>query len=218
MRGSLSEVLSSRNTYELEQSSTRRPYDPALLNVVKQGVQAKELRPLVDDTARTFLDNPDKYILKSDAEIDATPDSEFGLPYTDPVLTSSPQLMHDLIVKLHELGLIVFKRAKVATVGLFTVAKKDGTLRLVFDCRPANALHRPPPTTHLATSGAFGNLDWSADAIDEGGKHSDTPVHFAGVDLIDSFYQFSWPELAAYFWLKKATSATKESLTETSNR
>eukprot|EP00974_Lingulodinium_polyedra_P025306 2445728-Lingulodinium_polyedra.AAC.1 len=47
-------------------------------------------------------------------------------------------------------------------MGVFTVAKKDGSLRLVFDRRPANVLRKKPPSTDLATASALVNLDFLA--------------------------------------------------------
>ena len=44
---------------------------------------------------------------------------------------------------------------------MFFVAKKDGMLRLVVDCRLANQLHHMPPHTDLATASALSQLDFS---------------------------------------------------------
>lgn len=46
-------------------------------------------------------------------------------------------------------------------VGVFAVTRKHDMLRLVFDCRPANQLHRQPPSTSPATPGACATLGLS---------------------------------------------------------
>eukprot|EP00972_Heterocapsa_arctica_P096796 14281036-Heterocapsa_arctica.AAC.1 len=59
----------------------------------------------------------------------------FGRPYTDPLL-ERPGALRRLVVKLHADGLFVFTRRCRAKTGVFTVGKKDGSLRLVYDRRP----------------------------------------------------------------------------------
>lgn len=49
-----------------------------------------------------------------------------------------------MIRRLHELGLVSFRRRILCQVGLFVVHKKNGTQRLTVDARQANRVCRLP--------------------------------------------------------------------------
>ena len=180
----LRSVMRTKTGYDVDTDTTHVPYDPALLNIVKAGTQAKKLEPLVTDHAKTFLDDPRGLILRSDEEVQELGSDAFSVPYTDPALKSVPAMLH-LIKILHSLGLIVFSDTACAFAGLFTLMKKDGTQRLVIDARPANLLCREPPLTELAAPGSFGNMN-----IDNTTSGILDPIYFAAIDLVDSFYHF----------------------------
>ena len=64
--------------------------------------------------------------------------------YTDPALRRYDVLL-DLALSLHQRGLLVFRLRRAGQVGVFTVEKKEGKLRLIFDCRLLNELCQDPP-------------------------------------------------------------------------
>ena len=63
--------------------------------------------------------------------------------------------------KLHHRGLLAYRMKANTFVGVFTVAKKQDQLRLIFDCRAANAVHRTTTSADLATPSAITNVDCS---------------------------------------------------------
>ena len=87
--------------------------------------------------------------------------------YTDPLL-KEPAVLLGLIRELKKRGLVVFRRARKCCVGVFTVAKKLDKLRLVFDCRQANALCNDPPRTYLSTLAALSHLRLSNFRLNQG--------------------------------------------------
>ena len=66
---------------------------------------------------------------------------------------------------------------------LFFVAKKDGKLRLVIDCRRSNQHFRTPPCTRLFSGAGFTEV-----CADKGAE-----LYFAGVDVKCAFYQHAIP-------------------------
>ena len=151
-------VLESMNTYNLEESTTRRPF---VLNHVRVarggGVSPKRIRDVCAPSARHIVDEPLKFICKSDDELADLSEEDMPVPFTDEALRDE-SAMRGLIEKLYEAGVLGFRRKARAMVGLFTVAKagKENQLRLVVDARVANALHRSPPYADLPTGGALG--------------------------------------------------------------
>ena len=90
-------------------------------------------------------------------------------------------------------GFLMFHRRALAKVGVVTVAKKEGSQRLVFDCRVSNALYRKAPHTELATANALCNVDLSDEAFGQTAANAgdSAAISFAAADLIDGFYQFA---------------------------
>ena len=77
------------------------------------------------------------------------------------------------------------------------MGKKDGNIRLIFDCRVANALHRGPARTALATPGAFMGLSVPREAV--GSQSFEDGFFMGSLDLVDSFYQFLYSQLCSFF-------------------
>ena len=87
-------------------------------------------------------------------------------------------------------------------MGFFTVHEKGGAQRLIVDARQANACHRSPPTTRLATPAGMINLDLSAQTLEAdgyGGTFGDPEISAEAGDVGDCFYNFQVPELTAWF-------------------
>ena len=57
------------------------------------------------------------------------------------------------------MGILTFRSGIKAKAAFFFVKKKDGTIRLIVDGRQANAYHRRPPHSCLATPGILSELD-----------------------------------------------------------
>eukprot|EP00974_Lingulodinium_polyedra_P067354 6522346-Lingulodinium_polyedra.AAC.1 len=56
---------------------------------------------------------------------------------------------------LYGMSFPMFRRKARSTAGVFTVSKRDESLRLMLDCRFANVLQKKPPSTDLATASAL---------------------------------------------------------------
>ncbi|CAE7381652.1 unnamed protein product [Symbiodinium microadriaticum] len=88
------------------------------------------------------------------------------------------------------------RRRRKARVGFFTVHEKGGAQRLIVDARQANACHRSPPTTRLATPAGMINLDLSAQTLEAdgyGGTFGDPEISAEAGDVGDCFYNFQAP-------------------------
>ena len=146
---------------------------------------------LVGPDVRAVLEQPEAVTLKSAAEMEKVGAERLQRPYIDPALQDHGT-MCALVRRLAGQGMIRFCARAKSRVGAFCVGKKDGTQRLIFDCRPFNAVCRDPPTTHLATCSALCNLDFSstASSVPEAG---DRGIAFAAADLTDGFYQMGYP-------------------------
>ena len=119
--------------------------------------------------------------------------------------------MRQFLHKLHEVGLLGFRRHAKAFASAFFIRKKDGNQRMIIDGRQANACHREPPKSLLATPSACAALDftenesWGRDASNcqhapPTGETSEPPcVYGASVDLTDGFYQFLTQSVASWF-------------------
>ena len=170
--GALSELLKSRDVYDLDRQVSMRPYEAHKVRAVREGTVPKDIMQssLLQGEAKVAAQQPFRHILKSDEEIEAMDPSSFIIPYTDPVLRRRGE-MESLVKKLAATGFLTFRKIARSKVGVFCVAKKDDQLRLILDCRATNALCKPPPTTELATPNAFANLDlrdpYSAEVLAE---------------------------------------------------
>ena len=84
--GALQELLKCTDVYNLDRESTRRPYDVALVRVVKEGITTVPLTQMLSGHALDVARAPYAWIPKDDGEIADTPEEAFVLPYTDPAL------------------------------------------------------------------------------------------------------------------------------------
>jgi hypothetical protein len=83
---------------------------------------------------------------------------------------------------------------------------------MVLDCRVADALHRRPPISQLATGGALCTLDLSRGSLGATSHDSagdSMSIAFAGGDLVDGYFQFEFPEVAGYFCIQQQACASE---------
>ena len=88
-------------------------------------------------------------------------DSRLGpiTPYTDRVFTQTPRVYYQFCRRLFQLGLAQLTETPLCRVGIFFVAKKNGKLRLILDCRRSNRMCVEAPPVRLLTSEGFGNME-----------------------------------------------------------
>ena len=79
-------------------------------------------------------------------------------------------------------------------IGCFAVAKKDGSQRLVLDCRPSNCYFDTPPSTRLPTAASHARVQIAPGET----------LYSAQFDLRNAFYQIGLPVcLRPYFCLPR---------------
>ena len=88
--------------------------------------------------------------------------------------------------------MVDFTIRPLCEVGLFAVAKPDGSQRFIVDARPANEIFVDPPAMSLPTPDLLSKLQLPAD----------TPVYSAKADLDNCFHRVKTPVwLRSYFCL-----------------
>ena len=187
MREAVHELLhlcpSSEYMPEEGTRSAVRPFDRHLVSLPECGASALDALQLLDDRGREILEQFETFMLAPDGvqgEI-----FEKGIrvkPYMDEVLSASPEMYSGFIKDLFERGMIEFRRSATSTITPFFVAKKNGMIRLVLDCRATNQLFAPPPDIALAAGYySFGQLE-----IGEG-----QTLYTAQSDVKDYFYSIA---------------------------
>lgn len=96
----------------------------------------------------------------------------------------SPTEYVKLIRRLLVLGLAVLSKSVLIVNGMFCVPKDDGFLRLILDCRPANAVCARPPKLNLPTPDVFARLQLL----------SDRRTRAAHSDQDNAFWRYAVPE------------------------
>lgn len=190
-----------------------KPYEADKVRAIREGVEPRDLRKIVGPMGRYILNRLRETVLKTQSELDQTPPADFVKPYLDPRLRD-PAAMKELCDKLGRAGLLTYRKENRCNIGCFTVSKKDGSLRLIFDCRPMSALCRPAPHTELSTPGALSNLELSSAEEARGPEDRPLELSFAGLDLTDGFYQLGLEDLSSYFCLGITVSAQEVNVSE----
>ena len=80
-------------------------------------------------------------------------------PYVDPKLKGSRRMQVRFARQLLQLGLFRPTLSRQGIVGVFFVKKKNGSQRLILDCRPTNERFRKPPSTPLATAECLSSFE-----------------------------------------------------------
>ena len=89
-------------------------------------------------------------------------------------------------------------RVRRGTVGLFFVLKKNGSLRLILDCRLTNQLFRRPPSTPLATAECLSSFEIGDPA---GATVGDDVFVYIGLsDIENAFHRMRMPEWLSDFF------------------
>ena len=100
-------------------------------------------------------------------------------------------------------GVFRFGRKHVESVSVFFVTKKDGTLRLIIDCRRSNQRFHRPPSVNLFSAAGFGEIRC------EPGRE----LFYGEVDVKNAFYQHGLPRwLSEFFCLPFVTGSELQSM------
>ena len=129
------------------------------------------------------------------------------VPYTDPVLKRSRRTYVRLLRRLHAAGLVRWSRRCRCEVGVFTVSRKDGRLRLILDCRSANRYFLSPPGVSLLTAEGLGRIE-----VDPNAPSEMDPLAAGIIDVQNCFHRMLFDtdgpisEIAEFFGLPPVTA------------
>ena len=177
-------------------------YDLSKLKVAGGSVRPRPAVQMLPPLARGLLENHEHYIAKNHAEVEQMDVSEVpGQPSWDPTLRRSRKARMELLGVLVRAGVVSFRRAIRARVSFFFVKKKSGMIRLIVDARQANAYHRRPPVTRLASAGCYTELDLSDGRLESAGFGGllEFSGHGQEGDVSDCFYNYEVDEVADWF-------------------
>ena len=155
--GCLEEIVHSTDTFHAGRRVTVEAYDESRVSFLSAEHKVVPLVPLLDPDARRYAENPEKYIVNGDYT-DASLEFRF---FSDPALHEAKDLLR-LIKTMNSRGIVGFHLYRKAIVGVFTVARKGGKLRMVCDGHGPNTFtinsqHRsyqqpPPSLTFVSTN------------------------------------------------------------------
>ena len=211
------ELLRVQNIYENDPKVVV-PMDQTKLEVLSRSSERRALSALLPDDTKEKLADHECHMEYTEEEIDLrreTGQLEVVRPYWDVGLRCSRQKRLGLYRALLDANLGTLRTGVKARVGFFAVAKKNGSLRLIFDCRETNSLMKPPPGVSLGGPDAMSRLDLSREALTAGGSDPEQlDLHVADLDLQDGFYQVLCPEVASWFGTGDAMTASEWGVTE----
>lgn len=184
MREAVQELLQNDLSYSGEVATTVRSFDKDLLSIPESGHSAIDLSTVLDEVGREVIEDPHRCMLLSEDEWGSVIESEPPLhTYMDPILQHDLPKYVDFIKLLFDSGMIEFTDTPRSKVTPFCVAKKNGKLRLILDCRETNRMFKAPPPLALGTGAS-----WSRISIPEGEK-----LFIAQSDIKDYFYSLQLP-------------------------
>ena len=112
-------------------------------------------------------------------------------PYFDVVLKRNRRTYVKCIRQRLKLGLVRVTDICISEVGMLFVAKRDGSLRLIMDARPANSLMVKPPHTPLCSSEilpSIESMEATGRSFSEHMPISDVLV-YVGMADIDNYFR-----------------------------
>lgn len=205
----ISDLTSKANLYEQEALNIA-DYDIGEIKILQRRLTPFEAKDLAPPEALTYLENFTSLVERSGHELDLLRTSgDLVKPHWDERLRNSKALRFELYQRLHQCGLLTFRRRQKAKVGMFTVKKKGNrpgnSQRLIVDCRQANYLQRKPATMRLATPAGLTALDFGMETLEDAGFDGvpgdfkfPTP-HVETGDVGDCFYNFIIKEACSWF-------------------
>ena len=205
----MSDLTSNANLYNQEALNVA-DYDINEIKILQRKLTPFEAKDLAPPEACAFLNHFDLLVERPNHELEGLrSNGDIVGPHWDEKLRASRKLRLELYQRLHQCGLLTFRRRQKAKVGMFTVKKKGNrpgnTQRLIVDCRQANYLQRPPATTRLATPAGLAALDFDWETLSAAGFsgiRGEPNFANAGLetgDVGDCFYNFVIKEACSWF-------------------
>ena len=196
MREAIHELLhlpASQYACEDEARSTVRPFDSSLVSLPVCGASPRDATELIDPQGRDVLEGYMHSMLLGDSDLGQIYEKgKHVKPYMDETLRTSPQAYGDFVKDMFERGMLDFARGAASVIAPFFVAKKNGKLRLVLDCRATNQKFAHPPDIALAAGYTFSQLEVPCGET----------MYIAQSDVKDYFYSIGLPSgLRRFFCL-----------------
>ncbi|MCP2504969.1 MAG: hypothetical protein NLN65_06720, partial [Candidatus Poseidoniaceae archaeon] len=199
--GALRELLHTTSVYAQDRLDVK-PYDKELVSWPPKGSSPCDLVKGLPEADRTMLADWNTRMLNTHVESCSPNSTADNMPstqktkkaYCDPALFRSASVYADFLRRLDAAGMIHWTRAegRKGVLGVFFVAKKNGSLRLIFDTRVLNQDFIEPAHTALPSGSAFSNIDMP----------EDKNFVFGSFDIQNAFYVLGIPlDLAERFSL-----------------
>ena len=174
--------LRARQGY-VGEPATLAPLSVDLVSLPRSGSSPSPLEKILGDGARYVERVLTAKLFDRARAGDNIAASGLKVPYYDPHIKHNKRIYCDLVRRLHQAGVVEYRRSCREHVGVFTVWKKNGKQRLVVDARFTNCWFDAPEGVRLATGSSFSNIE-----VDGG-----PPIALGGVDIADAFYQIELP-------------------------
>ena len=201
----LKELLKGRAAYSgAGLPAAIAPFNYAQVSVPDSVLEGPSLSSLLPVAASTMLEDYRAHMLRPSAEV-AEFSSLFGEAgrHVDPVFLQRPLAYARFVREMARIGVISFTRRCSCEIGLFFVWKKNGTMRLIQDCRAVNRLFRSPPGVSLLSGEGLGKIEIGSEAPEDLLSEFDLTT----ADVSDYFHRlrlegpirnyFCWPPLTA---------------------
>ncbi|CAK0894817.1 unnamed protein product, partial [Prorocentrum cordatum] len=184
--------------------STVVPYDDIKASLPMSGNRPVPLAELFGAGGQAEVDGfLDSHLLEPEAashNLKAAPRET----YMDEVLRNSPHAYQRLVKRLERAGMIDYTVQPQEFCSLFFVRKKNGSQRLVVDCRRSNCWFSAADPVQLSTGAGLGNLE-----VPDGAR-----LYVGHVDIKDAFYHFELPERVRNLFALPAVPAWVAGLAE----
>eukprot|EP00971_Amphidinium_carterae_P335507 6471406-Amphidinium_carterae.1 len=178
-------LLRGRTGYEVDAAPPCvAPYRADKVSLPTEKVGSSLLEDLLPTEAKALLDGFEEKMLKPREEVWQEMDhGEDTRSHWDPTLLRDNEAYSQFVAKLIELNILGLTVEPLETNGVFFVKKKNGTLRMICDCRRANKHLRNPPSVSMSTPETFTTLE-----VTPGSE-----VFTSTVDIADCFHRLKIP-------------------------
>ena len=148
--GCLKHLLRGRSVYDSAPSSSVAPFESGRVALPTSLHGCPQLSSLLPAADRNLLEGFEQRLLRDPSEVESLiRDHGEPIVYMDATLGRSRKQYKQFVQECFEIGLVSYTTDCRSQLGIFFVSKKDGSLRLILDCRRTNLLFKDPPKTEL---------------------------------------------------------------------
>ena len=178
-------------------ATTVRPYDPALLAwPAMDGKGLPLARDAPDDVMSYVEGNALGWVRTRSSVRKDTRHTSMPQLYRDEIFKNDRKHYVSFINEGARRGLFSFTKDKMESVAPFFVVKKDGRLRIIFDCRRSNRWFIRAPHVPLFSGAGFATVEVDDEQV------------YAGGDVKAAFYCHEIPEWLRLFFVCSRLAST----------